>query len=541
MLDDSKRSSSRLTLSLRENTQFVASFMAFSVMESIPTFYVLATTVLVIIVLRSVLRRSPNLPPGPTGLPLIGSLHLLSALPHQNLAELAKKYGPLMSMRLGQEQCIIATSPETAMEFLKNQGANFSSRPPFRAGDVVLYGQDLLCQNATSQWRHHRMIFKTELTGPQRLEATQNVRAEEIAHLIRTLPQNQKVELRPYLSVMLNNVVSRFILNKRLSARSGGHETEEELSAIKNFKEITHEIALCLSAFYPGDFIPALKWLGPQRLEKRFKECNKRMDLFVSKIIAEHEAERKLGAIAEEEKDMVHVLLDEMEKSEEEHRITMTNVKAILWDAFSASVDTILISSEWTLSEVLRKPDVLAKAQEELDNVVGQDRRVLESDIPKLVYIQAIVKEALRLHPPAPVLAPHQSIDACKAFGYDIPAEARVFVNVWAIARDPSLWPNPLEFNPGRFMPGGINAGIDMKGQHFQLLPFGAGRRMCPGKGLGLLIMHYCVASLLHAVLWTDVTNDPEMAEGPAGLSVPRAVPLQVIAKPRLAFDFYTS
>lgn len=100
-----------------------------------------ATTVLVIILLRIVLRRSPNLPPGPTGLPLIGSLHLLSALPHQNLAELAKKYGPLMSMRLGQEQCIIATSPETAMEFLKNQGANFSSRPPFRAGDVVLYGQ----------------------------------------------------------------------------------------------------------------------------------------------------------------------------------------------------------------------------------------------------------------------------------------------------------------------------------------------------------------------------------------------------------------
>ncbi|KAG0562263.1 hypothetical protein KC19_9G131600 [Ceratodon purpureus] len=142
---------------------------------------------------------------------------------------------------------------------------------------------------------------------------------------------NRKVELRPYLSVMLDNVVFRFILNKRLSARSGGHETEEELFAVKNFKEITHEIALCLSAFYPGDFIPALKWLGPQRLEKRFKECNKRMDSFVSKIIAEHEAERKLGAIVEEEKDMVHVLLDEMEKSEEEHRIIMTNVKAILW------------------------------------------------------------------------------------------------------------------------------------------------------------------------------------------------------------------
>lgn len=190
---------------------------------------------------------------------------------------------------------------------------------------------DILCQNASSLWRHQRKIFQTVLTGPKRLEATQNVRAEEIALLIRILPQNREIELRTYLSVMLNNIISRLVLNRRLSARLGEHEGEEQMLAMNNFKEITHEIALCLGAFYPGDFIPSLKWLDLQGLEKRFKETNNRMDSFVSKIIAEHEAERKLGFIAEQEKDMVHILLDEMEKAEEKHQITMTNVKGMMW------------------------------------------------------------------------------------------------------------------------------------------------------------------------------------------------------------------
>jgi flavonoid 3'-monooxygenase len=196
---------------------------------------------------------------------------------------------------------------------------------------VIMILPDILFQNSSSLRRHQRKIFLTELVGPKRLEATQHVRAEEMAHLIRTMPQNREVELRIYLCVLLNNIISRLILNRRLSARLGEHETEEQMLEIKKFKEITYDISYCLGAFYPGDFIPGLKWLDPLGLEKRFKDTNNRMDSFASKIITEHEAERKLGPIAEQDKDMVHILLDEVENTEEKHQITMTNVKGMMW------------------------------------------------------------------------------------------------------------------------------------------------------------------------------------------------------------------
>jgi len=207
-------------------------------------------------------------------------------------------------------------------------------------------------------------------------------------------------------------------------------------------------------------------------------------------------------------------------------------------NAFSGGVDTILFSCEWIMAELVRKPSVQAEARTELDLVVGRHRRVQESDLPNLRYIQAVVKEGLRLHPIAPLMAPHQSIDACKAFGYDIPANTNLFVNVWAIGRDPAVWEDPLEFRPERWLKQGEDAGTGagagqpMEGEY---LPFGAGRRMCPGMALGTVTLQYCVASLVQAFEWS-VTADPGMAGGP-GMGVPRATPLRVIVKPRLSSE----
>lgn len=155
-----------------------------------------------------------------------------------------------------------------------------------------------------------------------------------MAHLICTTPRNREFELRTHLGVLFTNIISRLILNRRFSAQVGGHETEEQMLEIQTYGEIMEAIPKCLSAFYPGDFIPALKWLDLQGLENRFKETNDRMDSFVTKIISEHQAQRKMGPIAEREKDMVDILLDEVENVTEGSprlQITMTNVKAILW------------------------------------------------------------------------------------------------------------------------------------------------------------------------------------------------------------------
>ena len=210
-----------------------------------------------------------------------------------------------------------------------------------------------------------------------------------------------------------------------------------------------------------------------------------------------------------------------------------------LQGAFLAGTETAIVTVHWTMSEVFRNPSIMKKAQAELDDVVGHNRLVQESDLPNLKYIQCIRKENYRLHPPAPLLIPHESIDSCTVFGYDIPAKTRLMVNVRAIGRDPKVWDNPLTFNPDRFMEGKYSK-LETHGQDYQLLPFGSGRRSCPGMQMGNIIVPFVVANLLHAFDWS-LPMDPkdlDMSEG-TGLSAPRAVPLQAIAKPRLSPSLY--
>lgn len=197
---------------------------------------------------------------------------------------------------------------------------------------------------------------------------------------------------------------------------------------------------------------------------------------------------------------------------------------------------------EWTLIEMMRTPSIFKKAHEELDAVIGPHRRVQETDLPNLPYIRAIVKESLRMHPPFAMTGAHQSSKPVKAFGYDIPPETMVFVNMWAMGRDEAIWEHPLEFRPERFMPGSPHASVNPQGQHFELLPFGSGRRMCPGQGLAVMLVEFNVASLLHAFEWhPSVGVDPkniDLSEG-VGIACPPALPLYACPKPRLPSHLY--
>ncbi len=202
--------------------------------------------------------------------------------------------------------------------------------------------------------------------------------------------------------------------------------------------------------------------------------------------------------------------------------------------------DTSAITTEWALAELLKHPKFMKKIQDELDDVVGHDRVVNESDIPQLKYLQVVVKETFRLHPPVPLMLPHESIKACDIKGYHIPPKTRILVNVWAIHRDSSIYENPFDFNPERF----VGTTIDLKGNDFQLLPFGSGRRMCPGLSLGLTLMQMQLARLLHCFTWKlpngENIQDIDMGEV-FGLTTPKAIPLDVIATSRLPLHFYVS
>jgi cytochrome P450 len=202
-----------------------------------------------------------------------------------------------------------------------------------------------------------------------------------------------------------------------------------------------------------------------------------------------------------------------------------------------AGSDSTSINLTWLLSLLLNNKHALKRAQEELDLKVGRDRWVEEHDIKDLVYLQAVIKETLRLYPPGPLSVPHEAMGDCQVCGYDVLKGTRVFVNVWKLHRDPRVWSDPEAFLPERFLTS--HANVDASGQHFEFTPFGSGRRACPGFLLALQISHLTLARLLQGFEWrTPMNVAVDMAEG-LGITLPKTTPLEVVLTPRLSAKLY--
>lgn len=374
-----------------------------------------------------------------------------------------------------------------------------------------------------------------ELFSVKRLESYEYIRAEEMNSLLKELFKSagKPVLLKDYLSTVSLNVISRMVLGKRYSDLS-----ENSIVSPEEFKKMLDELFLLNGVFNIGDSIPYIDFLDLQGYVKRMKIVSKKFDGFLECVLDEHNARRK-ATENYTSKDMVDVLLELAEDPNLEVKLERHGVKAFTQDLLAGGTESSSVTVEWAISELLKKPEIFKKATEELDRVIGRDRWVQEKDIPSLPYIEAIVKETMRLHPVAPMLVPRLAREDCKVAGYDIQKETRVLVNVWTIGRDPEIWENPNEFCPERF----VGKNIDVKGQDFELLPFGSGRRMCPGYSLGLKVIESSFANLLHGYNWRLPENmspkDLNMEEI-FGLSTPRKFPLDVVAEPRLPLDLYS-
>ncbi|EAZ44883.1 hypothetical protein OsJ_29523 [Oryza sativa Japonica Group] len=437
-------------------------------------------------------RRAYRLPPGPNPWPIIGNLNLIGALPHRSIHELSKRYGPLMQLRFGSFPVVVGSSAEMARFFLKSHDIVFTDRPRTAAGKHTTYNYtDILWSPYGAYWRQARKMCVTELFSARRLESFEHIRGEEVRALLRDLHgAAAPVLLRDYL----------FHGDAR--------------------RDIAHGA-------------------GQEGYIRRMKRVGKKLDRFMEHVLDEHDKVRRQQGDRFAARDLVDVLLQLADDPNLEVQLRRDNVKALTQDLIAGGTDTSAITVEWAISELLRKPEILAKATEELDRVVGRGRLVTETDMTSLPYVEAIVKETMRVHPVAPLLAPHVAREDASVGGYDIPAGTRVLVNVWTIARDPALWDSPEEFMPERF----IGSKIDVKGQDFQLLPFGSGRRLCPGHSLGLKVIQLSLASLLHGFEWRlpDGVSAGELSmEEVFGLSTPRKVPLEVVVKPKLPAHLYT-
>ncbi|CAN1322446.1 Cytochrome P450 93A3 [Linum perenne] len=434
-------------------------------------------------------------------LPIIGHLHLLSPIPHQALYNLSLLHGPLFRISLGSVPCVVASSPETAREFLKTHDSSFSDKPVSSAVDYLTYGSsDFAFAPHGPYWKFMKRLCMSELLGGRVLDRTVPLRRDEIRRFVegiwKSAEAKEPVEVGGELIRLTNNVVSRMVMSERCSG--GG---DKEVGEVRRVIEETGRLA---GEFNIGDFVWWLK-----------------------------------GEDDGQVKDLLDLLLDISADETSDIKLTRHNIKAFILDIFAAGTETSAITTDWAMAELLNNVEILHKLQEELDSVVGKSRLVEESDITNLPYLQAVVKETLRLHPTGPLIV-RQSSEDCEVVGYKIPARTRLFVNVWAIGRDPSHWDDPLEFKPERFMEV-KRRHVEVKGQHFELLPFGSGRRGCPGITLALQMVHTSLAVMVQCFDW-KVESDKgiDMEEG-VGLALPRANPLVCVPVARLhPFPFST-
>ncbi|CAL4925133.1 unnamed protein product [Urochloa decumbens] len=483
-------------------------------------------------------QRRP-LPPGPRGWPVLGNLPQLGAKPHHTMAAMAREHGPLFRLRFGCAEVVVAASASVAAQFLRSHDANFSNRPPNSGAEHVAYNyQDLVFAPYGARWRALRKLCALHLFSARALDDLRAVREGEVALLVRELARQQAgaVALGQAANVCATNTLARATVGRRVFAVGGDDGARE-------FKEMVVELMQLAGVFNVGDFVPALAWLDPQGVVGRMKRLHRRYDGMMDGIIREREAAGEGGG------DLLGVLLARMREKQpladgEDGTINETDIKALLLNLFTAGTDTTSSTVEWAVAELIRHPDVLAKAQQELDAVVGRGRLVSEHDLPRLTYLTAVIKETFRLHPSTPLSLPRVAAEDCEVDGYLIPKNTTLLVNVWAIARDPAAWPDPLEFRPGRFLQGGSHAGVDVKGSDFELIPFGAGRRVCAGLSWGLRMVTLMTAALVHALDWHlagGVAADKLDMEEAYGLTLQRAVPLMVTPEPRLLPSAYVA
>ncbi|WVZ65098.1 hypothetical protein U9M48_014519 [Paspalum notatum var. saurae] len=515
-------------------------------MELPPWASFLGVVLATLLFLKAILGRSRRvykLPPGPKPWPIIGNLNLIGALPHRSVHELSKKYGPLMQLQFGSFPVVVGSSVDMAKFFLKTHDVVFTDRPKTAAGKYTTYNyRDITWSPYGAYWRQARKMCLTELFSAKRLESYEYIRAAEVRALLRDLHAasgagRAAIMLKDYLSTVSLNVITRMVLGKKYLEKevvAGG----SVVTTPEEFKWMLDELFLLNGVLNIGDSIPWLDWMDLQGYIKRMKKLSKMFDRFLEHVVEEHDQRRLREGKSFVANDMVDVLLQIADDPTLEVELNRESVKAFTQDLIAGGTESSAVTVEWAISELLKKPDVIAKATEELDRVIGRGRWVTEKDIPSLPYVDAIVKETMRLHPVAPMLVPRLSREDTTVAGYDIPAGTRVLVSVWSIGRDPELWEAPEEFMPERF----LGSKLDVKGQDYELLPFGSGRRMCPGYSLGLKVIQVSLANLLHGFEWSlpdGMTKEELIMEEIFGLSTPRKFPLETVVEPKLPAHLY--
>ncbi|XP_068640636.1 premnaspirodiene oxygenase-like [Aristolochia californica] len=463
-----------------------------------------------------------RLPPGPRTLPIIGNMHILTgALPHRLFRDLARNYGPVMHFQFGHISVVVISSPELAKEIMKTNEVIFAQRPQVLGASIISYGsKDLVNAPYGDYWKQLRKVCLLELLSAKRVQSFRAVREEEVSNYLQTVSSmaGSPINLSEMVFHLTSDITARTVFGRPCKER-------------EEFKKALNEFINLRGGFDLADMFPSSKLARLiSRSETRFLRVHRRLDKIITELIDTH---REKGKKTEEddEEDLVDVLLRLQQHGDLEFDLPLDSIKAVILDMFAAGTDTSATTMEWTMSQLLKNPRVMKKAQAEIRNVVKRKNKVTETDITEMKYLKQVIKETLRLSPPIPLLPPRESLETYEVNGYQIPKKSRVQINCWAIGRDPKYWDDPEEFKPERFE----NSSIDFRGQDFELLPFGTGRRGCPGIIFGVVIIELVIASLLYHFDWKLPnglrSEDLDMSEG-AGVAMVRKNSLYTIPIP---------
>ncbi|CAI9106587.1 OLC1v1005775C1 [Oldenlandia corymbosa var. corymbosa] len=454
-----------------------------------------------------------RLPPGPWKLPFIGNLHqLIGSLPHRVLGDLAKKYGPIMHIQMGEISSIVFSSPEAVKEVMKTHDLNFASRPRFEALAAVTYD----CSNMGfapygEYWKQLRKVCTTELFSARRVQSFRDLREEESTNSVKWIAGNEgsPVNFTEKIHSFTYGTISRAAFGKKRA------EQETVISLVK-------EIIRLAEAFNVADLYPSLKFLhSVTGIKAKMESAHKELDRMFDNMINERRTERRTKDgenKLEDQKDLLDVLLMYHEQENLGFSPTIANIKGMIVDVFTAGTETTSGTVDWAMAEMMKNPEIMKKAQEEVRQVFGPKGYVDEGDFDKLRYMKSVIKETLRVHPPLPLLLPRLNQERCVINGYEIPANTHITVNAWAVNRDPSYWKDAESFQPERFLEE--NSSIDYKSSlNFDFIPFGGGRRVCAGMHLGVANMELPLAKFLYHFDWVlpngMKSEELDMTEGP--------------------------
>ncbi|XP_042016944.1 carnosic acid synthase-like [Salvia splendens] len=472
-------------------------------------------------------RSNGKSPPGPPRLPIIGNMLQLGKNPHKSLARLSKIYGPLMSLKLGNQLAAVVSSPELAKEVLHKQGRVFSK--PFPPNAVSVLGHNEVSMNllpsSSELWKKLRRVAREKLFSNAALQASQEIRQERLRKLVEYISkcsgEGRAMNVGEATFTTMTNLMFATLFSIELDEFASTDAATPKLE----FREHVNAITRYMGVPNLADFFPIFAPLDPQGMRRNLTYHLRSLLELVQGFIDERLQARTTSSYRKKT-DFLETLLDMSQGNE--YALSVREIKHLFVDLIIAGSDTSAATSEWAMVELLLHPDTMAKLKAELKSVLGGKKIVEETDISRLPYLQATIKELLRYHPVAPLLSPHVAERETEVNGYIIPKDTKVFVNFWAISRDPNIWKNPDSFEPERF----LDSEIDFRGQHYELIPFSSGRRNCPGMPLASRMLPCMVATMCHNFDWElEIGNESKQLqrEDVFGLALQKKTPLRAI------------